>query len=213
MDSPSYGQNPYLRRDFDAYFTEHWITRLLLSLEDIPSPVWEPACGRGDMVRVIEESGLEVVASDVQDHGFGRARVGVNFLDVAAPPCGSRFTSIVTNPPYLNDLSAAFAGHGLEIIRRTGGALALLMRADWDAARNHRPLVSAPEFAAKIQLLKRPRWDWWEQAKPMASPRFNYAWYVWRSGAASSPGGPTIRFAHPDDLRGGADGALARKGR
>lgn len=77
-------------------------------LVHIPSGiVWEPACGKGNLVRLLESRGREVVATD-KDH---------DFLSGAVPG----FDVIVTNPPFT--LKDAF----LERCYDLGKPFALLM--------------------------------------------------------------------------------------
>lgn len=62
-DKAMLGSSGYKRRHGDLYATEPWVTRALLSRVRFRGPVWEPAAGRGDMVRVLQDAGYEVYAS------------------------------------------------------------------------------------------------------------------------------------------------------
>lgn len=82
-----------LREPFEFYPTPPEATRALLSVEAFDGGVWEPACGEGHIAKVLEAEGYDVVATDLVDHGYGRA--GVDFLEQRLP----RARHIVTNPP------------------------------------------------------------------------------------------------------------------
>lgn len=56
--------------------------------------VWEPACGTGNLARVLAQNNLDVLASDLKDRGYGFS--GIDFLKSCAP-VGVKL--IVTNPP------------------------------------------------------------------------------------------------------------------
>jgi len=83
----------YEREGRDFYATHPDTTRKLLEKERFSKNVWECACGRLDMSRVLEKYGYNVRSSDIED------RVGnevLDFLSCKEPWQGD----IVTNPPY-----------------------------------------------------------------------------------------------------------------
>ena len=70
--------------DLDFYPTPPWATRALL--ERLPGDlskqtVWEPACGRGDMVRVLKEKFRRVLATDIEPRGCGGRQ---DFLEIGS---------------------------------------------------------------------------------------------------------------------------------
>jgi ParB-like chromosome segregation protein Spo0J len=86
--------------------------------------VLEPACGDGAISKRLEARGYVVISTDLHDHGYGRP--GVNFLTMTALPDG--VVSMMTNPPYGDDLDTAFAIHALDLGARH---LVLLCRLGW----------------------------------------------------------------------------------
>lgn len=170
----------YERREGDAYYTEPWVTRALLDNWSIRSVVWEPAAGRGDMVNVMRDRRLMVISTDIST-GAGFLKSQIHHSDVC---------SIVTNPPY--NLAPEFVYRAVSLMEAVGGQVAMLLRNEWDSADTRRELFERPDFACKLVLTKRPRWDWWERDKPKASPRHNFAWFIW-DGQHKGP--PTIRWA------------------
>jgi hypothetical protein len=82
-------------REKGLFCTPRHITRALLKREEFPGLVWEPAAGKGDIVRVLLEWGYrDVLASDIYDWGFQPCEIK-DFLKSA-----TRVGSIITNPPY-----------------------------------------------------------------------------------------------------------------
>ena len=77
----------------DFYPTWPGATEALLRVETFDGAIWEPACGEGDMSRVLEAAGYDVISTDLIDRGYGEAPR--DFLMEWTP----RAPNIVTNPP------------------------------------------------------------------------------------------------------------------
>jgi hypothetical protein len=95
------------REKDDFYPTHPGATKALLSVERFGGHTWEPACGAGDMSRVLIEAGHEVISHDLMDRGFGIPRR--DFLmerELLAP-------DIITNPPFR--LALPFCQHALDL--------------------------------------------------------------------------------------------------
>ena len=92
----------------DFYPTPPWATFALMDNEEFHGEVWECACGDGSMSRVIEETGVPVISSDLYDHGFGET--GHDFLTT-----DRRSENIITNPPYYD--AESFVAQGLRQAR------------------------------------------------------------------------------------------------
>ncbi len=110
------------------------VTAALLAWWRMPRDVriWEPAAGRGDMVRELEHQGYDVLASDLHDHGAGFPTW--DFLDRAAQPAG--IGAVVTNPPF--EHAAAFIERWFAM-RTNCRYLAVLLKAQfWHVAANLR---------------------------------------------------------------------------
>ena len=65
------GHANHARQSEDYYATEPKATELLCELEQFSHDVWEPACGEGHMVKVLQSKGYNVRASDLIDRGGG----------------------------------------------------------------------------------------------------------------------------------------------
>jgi len=172
------GTSGYARQPLDFYATEPWVTKALLDAVKFRGMIWEPACGRGDIVRVLEATGYKVIATDIVGDDLGCQAAGrADFLAPhiirGMPPLA---LSIVTNPPY--EFAEAFLRRALKLTESHYGQVAMLFRNEYDCAAGRRDLFERPSFAAKLVLTRRPRWlD--ANAQHSASPRHAFAWYVW----------------------------------
>jgi hypothetical protein len=83
-------ESGYQRKLLDQYETPAWVTLALIPhLPEFTGKVWEPACGSGKMVAVLQQAfSMRPGATITQ---------GVDFLG-QAPETGVR--AIITNPPY-----------------------------------------------------------------------------------------------------------------
>jgi hypothetical protein len=205
---PAVVSSNYKRKPRETYYTQPWITRALLDTlqqERIKFKyVWEPACGRGDMVSVFKEYNYGVAASDIDlsvyedsnTYKFKKNFIETNRLPSVFKEEPAKNIAIITNPPY--NISEKFINHALGFDVKL---VAMLLRNEWDCAKTRTYLfnqdVLTKRFAMKIVLTSRPRWDdWRNKTKPDKSPRHNYGWYVWIDGWKGSP---TIRYASRDD--------------
>lgn len=82
--------------------------------------IWEPACGCGNISKVLQSHGYEVISSDLHDRGFGFS--GFDFLDSVKVP--ERCNTIITNPPY--SLANEFILHAMDILPIGGIYFALM---------------------------------------------------------------------------------------
>lgn len=169
------GEAGFKRVEGDRYFTEHWVTRSLLAAMRFRGLVWEPAAGRGDIAVVLREAGYQVMCSDIVGPRLGCVGAAeADFLTHGSPGDGT--FAVVTNPPYSH--AEAFIRKALDLTSRSGGQVAMLLRNEYDCASSRRDLFERESFATKFVLTKRPKWiD--DLAQHSASPRHNFAWYVW----------------------------------
>ncbi len=154
----------YERKERDLYETPPWVTQALLDEGFRPADiVWEPACGSGKMVDVLEQLGSEIIATDIHE-------TVMDFLSFTT----SDADAIITNPPY--ELATEFIDHALMLTRPHKGQVMMLLRTDFDHAKTRgRLFADCPQFAKKIVLTKRIQW--FEDSK--GSPSFNHAWFIW----------------------------------
>jgi hypothetical protein len=171
-------ESGFERVEGDRYWTEPWVTKALLARVKFRGTIWEPACGRGDMADVLLDAGYQVMVSDIAGNRLGcKNAAEANFLNHSSP--GDSPFSIVTNPPYT--FAEAFIRKAIELTARASGMVAMLLRNEYDCAASRRDLFERESFAAKFVLTKRPRWieDHPVITSRSASPRHNFAWFVW----------------------------------
>lgn len=75
----------------DIFQTPAWPVLSLLPYIPIEWKIWEPACGKGQLVNTLLSAGYETIGTDIQD--------GFDFLDDLSA-IGRDFDCIITNPPY-----------------------------------------------------------------------------------------------------------------
>lgn len=136
--------------------------------------IWEPACGRGRMSRVLMAAGFRVTSTDLVDRGFGTG--GVDFLAARK----LRAPVIVTNPPY-GEMVEAFIRKARALGARY---LALLVKADFfqAAGKAARHALFAEFPPARIHPLGW-RLDWTGQGRPV----MNCVWLIWDWAAGGEP--------------------------
>jgi len=164
----------------DDFPTPPWATRAIcerldaLGLALDNRMTWEPACGRGFMVRPLEEYSAHVLATDRWDYGGNLVH---DFLS-GGFGSGQQADFICTNPPFA--LALQFA---LKAIDRAP-LVALLCRTN---------LVESADRWDNLFSVKRPRWIFqMVERVPMvqgrcdqfASTATSYAWFVWYQSAA-----------------------------
>jgi hypothetical protein len=151
--------DPENRPDSDFYPTPQIAAQKLLGAEAFQHLVWEPACGDGAIVDVLEEAGYNVLASDLFEYPDIDATFGIDFLDQIGTVTD---TDIVTNPPFR--LALEFAVRGLSLLVGTGGKLALLNRLAWLEGQKRRPFFEGSPlknvwvFSKRLPMMHRPDW-------------------------------------------------------
>ncbi|VDC28238.1 hypothetical protein [Pseudogemmobacter humi] len=133
--------------------------------------VWETAVGAGHIARVLLDHGFGVVGSDVVDRGWPglTLRSFYDFRAAAAP-------IQITNPPY-GEINAR-DGHGRWLRQALGlrpGYLALLLNADWAAARINGFDDLFSSFTPSVEYLC----CWKIDFRGGGSPPQRNSWFVW----------------------------------
>lgn len=164
------------REKDDFYPTPPAGTRALLAVEKFAGPIWEPACGEGDMSRVLEQAGYDVISTDLVNRGYGESRV--DFLMEHCP----RAPNIVTNPPF--KLAEQFTRHALSL---TTGKVAMLARLAWLEGMARRDLFETTPLARVWIFAGRLGFDRARLADKGKGGMIAFAWFVWEHGHTGSP--------------------------
>jgi hypothetical protein len=166
------GFKPTLKRfaDLDGpdfYPTPDWATYALIDNERFEGRIWEPACGDGTMVRVLQHSGCPVDASDLYDRGYGE--VGVDFLKAARS-----VENIVTNPPY--NSAEGFVEAGL---RQATRKICLLLRLAFLEGAKRQRTIYAKNPPARVWVFSERITFYPAGAVVKGTGTTAYAWFVW----------------------------------
>lgn len=156
----------------DFYPTPRWATFALIDNERFQGDIWECACGDGAMSNVLDQTGNNVISSDLYDRGFGE--VGHNFLDTTR-----RAPNIVTNPPY-----HSAEGFVASALKQADQKFALLLRlAFLEGAKRARTIfhVNPP---SRVWVFSERITFYMKGAKKAGSGTTAYAWLVWDKSAS-----------------------------
>jgi len=173
-------QRTEARGSLDDFPTQPWATRALLvhvlsrahTFFPRQQTCLEPACGRGDMDRVLKEHFKKTTAADVYPYGYGELS---DFRDAKYP--SKSFDWVITNPPF--SLAETFVKQSLKIAR-VGVAIFARTAFIESVGRYERlfkpdqPAVFAP-FVERVPLVK-------GRLSQSVSTATSYAWYVWYAG-------------------------------
>ena len=170
-------RHPYAARGNDLYETPLPAVTALLRVEKLPHRLWEPACGRGNVVNVLRAAGHEVVATDLVNYGepiTPPGYYGVDFLMERKAPDGCE--AIVTNPPF--KLAEQFVEHALDLCPRV---VMLLRLAFMESERRRgilegRGLAHVHVFRKRLPMMHRAGW-----AGRRANSAMSFAWFVWNA--------------------------------
>ena len=125
--------------------------------------VWEPACGDGAISKRLESFGLDVLSTDLVDHGYGMA--GRDFLEQEGP----RKMPIITNPPY-QDFPEKFIRHAQKL---ESPYLALLLKSNYFHTLAHGKLFE------EIPPSREYRLSWRIDFLNLGRPTMTASWFVW----------------------------------
>ena len=164
-----------VRKD-DLYQTPPEAVTALLRAENLPSVVWEPACGPGSIVRVLRASGRQVYATDLVDYDSpDQDCFGWDFLMEKQAPIGVE--AIVTNPPY--KLAGQFATHGIMLCPK----VIMLLRLAFLESEGRSSILDGGflarvyPFRDRLPMMHREGWE-----GPKSTNTIAFAWFVWERG-------------------------------
>lgn len=174
---PKIGEYGHERRAHDAYWTDEPTIKALCENYQFPKRVWEPACGRGDIVKHLVARGHSVYSSDLNQHGFEGQELIADFLEMATVPNGAK--AIITNPPFTH--LDEFIDHANGLMRPRKGSVAILMQLQAAATKRRKSIINGAGFSRLVVLTRRPRWTR-EGEENTANPRKPFAWAIWDWG-------------------------------
>ena len=168
-------------RGDDLYETPPVAVAALLRVEQLPHRLWEPACGHGNIVKVLRAAGHEVIGSDLVDYGDPTHFYRRDFLLERKAPDGCQ--GIITNPPF--KFAEEFVAHALELCPLV---IMLLRLAFMESERRTgilegRGLARIHQFRKRLPMMHAPAGKGRKANRGMA-----FAWFVWdraHTGATS----------------------------
>jgi hypothetical protein len=165
------GRHAHAERGLDLYETPPVATEALLAVENLPCMIWEPAAGRGAIVKVLRNHGRTVISSDIVHYDFALDFV-VDFLTTTEMPTGCY--AIVTNAPF--KIITKFTRHALDLAPRVYllCRLAFLESTSRTDILEHRGLARVHVFRARLPMMHRDGWN-----GPRASSAIPFAWFCW----------------------------------
>lgn len=130
--------------------------------------VWEPAVGGWKLADVLTAQGLDVVGTDLIDHG-PRTPGGVAFQTADWPEGMGPGDAIITNPPF--DQAEAFITHA--VVHLQAGFVAMLLKVSYFNAGERLALFDRcpPSYVHPL--------GWRLDFTGEGSPAMEMAWYVW----------------------------------
>jgi len=165
------------REKDDFYPTFPAATEALLRVETFTGSIWECACGEGDMSRVLEAAGHQVISTDLEDRGFGEPRT--DFL----MEWQARAPNIVTNPPF--KLAREFVDHALAL--STGKVAMFLRLAFLEGVERGAWFPSTPLARVWIMSRRVPMQRGRLKAVGDGHGVIAFAWLVWDHDHAGAP--------------------------
>lgn len=176
----------YDRQPRDLYETPEWVTESVVPrLFSETKVLWEPACGAGKMVNVLQNRGFTVYGSDVVGDDLQPLLNPTDFLQ-QTELIDPDVDTIITNPPY--NIADEFIRHALKLMEPKRGKVAMLLSSDFDAAKTRRDIFSDhPAFSETVKLTRRIVWfePGPDEISPKtgkrkkAQPSGNHCWFLW----------------------------------
>ena len=168
-------RHAFAGRGDDLYQTPPEAVHALLRAEDIPSRVWEPACGPGSIARVLRANGRDVLTTDLVDYQSpDQDAFGVDFLTPGLAESYGDGRAIITNPPY--KLAHEFVRRAIDL----SPFVAMLLRLQFLESERRRDILEdsclarVHVFRNRLPMMHREGWS-----GPKASSATAYAWFIW----------------------------------
>jgi hypothetical protein len=163
----------------DFYCEPEWCAKRLFEVEKFEGRIWDPACGKGNIVRAAHGAGYEVVSSDLVPRGFRCEHV--DFLI-----CDAGDDNIVCNPPFA--LGEKFVAHALRLARRK---VAILLPANWLNADKRSRWIEKSPLRRVYFITPRPTMPPGNGVPKGREAEHrglaDYAWLVWLQGYDGRP--------------------------
>lgn len=172
------------REQYDYYATEPKAIELLLAEEQFAPVIWECACGKGHLSKVLEAYGYEVISTDLIYRGFGDSEP----LDFLKETLGDFEGDIITNPPYRYALE--FVKKALESVK-IGRKVAMFLKLQFLEGKGRKQFFQSNPPKTIYVSSSRLTCAINGEFEKITSSAVAYAWFVWEKGFH---GDPVIRW-------------------
>jgi hypothetical protein len=168
-------------RDKDDFYVEpEWCVHRLLDRYGDVRALHDPCCGRGTIVDVARERGVEATGSDLIDRADGRFPL----QDFLCWP--SKQPSVVTNPPF--KIAEKIVAQALRTVAE-GGIVAVVAQAKFLFSQGRHPIFVRPEMERVIAFSRRPSMPPGKMLAELGETcrgggSIDFVWCVWRVGKA-----------------------------
>ena len=180
-------------RGDDLYETPAVAVKALLSVEPVPSSVWEPACGPGAIVRELRATGRNVIATDLVDYDCDESECRRDFLLENKPEA----MCIVTNPPF--KLAEEFVAKAIDLCPEVYMLMrvAFLEGLRWEKKQFRDHLARVWVFAPRLPMMHRHGWS----GPVNSNSGMAFGWFVFRRNWSAMGGKPTVDWLNWKSMR------------
>ena len=162
----------------DYYATNPIAVHKLLKYETFNNNIWEPACGEGNISKVLKEYGYKVYSTDLINRDFGEDHF--DFLSSDKKFKGD----IITNPPF--KLSTEFILKSLDSIDY-GNKIAMFLKLNYLSGKKRFKEIYSKFPPTKVYIFS-GRVACSKNNDPKLFKNHNaidYGWFIWEKGVIS----------------------------
>lgn len=175
------------REENDFYATPPIATKTLVNYINEYYPeikekvIWECACGKGDISKVLKENGFKVDSTDIIDRGYGICGEEMNFLSFNNGNLPFGNYNIITNPPY--KYAQQFVEKAMEIMKVDNYCCMLLKLTFLEGKKRYEMFKKYPPmkvlvFSDRINCALGGDFESTNEIGGAVC----YAWYIWKKG-------------------------------
>ena len=171
-------RNAQAAGDLNIYETPPEAVLALMAAEPLPEMLYEPACGAGNIVKILRDQRRHVLASDIEDRGCSDSFVA-DFMQL--DKLMGRADAIVTNPPF-NLLSKGWIERCLELCDDVYllARIQLLEGVSRTEVIEKRGLRRVYVFRERLPMMHKA--GFLEAGGKASTSTMAFAWFCWRRG-------------------------------
>jgi hypothetical protein len=175
----------WARDPHDWYVEPEAVSAALFRAQDFAQTIWDPACGRNNILRGAAAAGYETIGSDIVN------RTAVSYVaDFLAEDREHPDADIVCNPPFKYCSKAADFIWIRRCIQKSRVTTALLLPSNWDCGSAVARFIDTTSLYRIYQLCPRPSMPPGRVIQAGIKPgggRQDFSWFVWLRGYTGHP--------------------------